>query len=286
MADKISWINADGTELPLNSHNIKVLQGMQGRFMPPISFVEEEVSFNAGSRLRQTNIEAREVDLPLLIRGKNEIELRRLVRDCLRMFNPLKADGRIRVLSPDGSHRELSCRYSTGMEGNEGRDVKGIYWQRVVLVFRAFDPFWHDIQPITQTFTTGQPATFFPFLPLRLASSSVFADTAIDNEGDVESYPEWTIHGPGENIVLKNLSTSEITHLETSLGVGESITIDTRPFYKTVIRNDRANLFHTLTDDSSLWALQEGQNSIRLEMANATDQSSIQLSYKNRYWGP
>jgi hypothetical protein len=105
-------------------------------------------------------------------------------------------------------------------------------------------------------------------------------------QGDVETWPEWIITGPGENIVLRNMSTDEVTSLEVSLDVGETITIDTKPFHKTVTKNDGTNLFYTLTDESSLWALQEGSNSIQIEMANATTDSNIQLTYRNRYWGP
>jgi hypothetical protein len=285
MADKLYWIDANGTEIPFNSENIKVLKGMQGRFMPPVSFVEEQIAFQHGTHLRQTHIEARDVDIPLLIKAENEIELRSLVRSITKAFNPLKSNGKLRVLSPNGSQRELSCRYSQGMEGQEDRDTKGTYWQTVVLVFRAFDPFWYDTQTIVQTFTTGAAATFFPFLPLRLASSTVFADTTIDNVGDVETYPEWIIQGPGENIVIRNLTTGEATSINYSLGLGESITINTKPFHKTVTKNDGTNLFYTLSDESSLWALAESKNSIRIEMSNSTEQSSVQVSYKNRYWG-
>lgn len=286
MADKLYWIDANGTEIPFDSPNIKVLTGMQGRFMPPVDFTEEQIAFQHGTKLRQVSVQARDIDIPLLIKADNEIELRRLVRSIMRSFNPLKADGRIRVLSPDGTQRELFCRYSQGMEGQEDMDVKGKRWQTVVLAFRAFDPFWYDAITNVETFTTGQPATFFPFLPLRLASSSVFTDTTIDNTGDVETYPEWIIKGPGENIVLRNLTTGEVTNISHTLGLGESITVNTKPFQKTVTKNDGTNLFYTLSDESSLWALTEGQNSIRIEMSNSTEQSSVQLSYKNRYWGP
>lgn len=279
----ISWIDPNGTEHVLtDQEDIAITIGPSGRYMPPIETPEEEVPFQSGSRPRQTKVKAREMDFPVEINGKTMMDIRTKLRELLRIFNPLKGDGKIKSISPDGSTREIICRYQGGLEISESGMIK----ENFVLVLKAFDPFWYDIQPVTQTFTTGQPATFFPFLPLRLASSSVFADITVDNQGDVETFPEWTIRGPGENIMIKNLSTGEITHLQTSLGVGESITIDTRPFYKTVTRQDRTNLFHTLTEDSSLWALQEGQNSIRLEMANATDESSIQLSYKNRYWGP
>jgi phage-related protein len=280
--DKISWIDANGTEYPLT-----VLKGMNGRFMPPMSFNEEEVPFQAGSLLRNVKVKARDVDIPVVLKADNEVELRKMVRECLRRFNPLYGDGKIRVVAADGSQRELSCRYSSGFEGNESKDSKGDIWQTLVLVFRAFDPFWYDSSTIVQTFNINEsPGTFFPILPLRLVSSTVFADITIENTGDVETWPEWIITGPGENMVLRNMSTDEVTSLEVSLDVGETITIDTKPFHKTITKNDGTNLFYTLTDESSLWALQEGTNSIQIEMGSATSDSSIQLTYRNRYWGP
>lgn len=286
MADKISWIDANGTE-HLFETDMKVLSGMNGRFMPPISFVEEQVPFQAGSKLRQVKVEPRDVDVPIFIKAKDEIGLRLKMREVTRMLNPLKGDGVLKTIARDGSQRELTCRYSSGFEGKEDRDSKGVWWQKAVLVFRAFDPYWYDTITHVETFTIGQPATFFPLLfPFRLSSSTVFADTTIDNTGDVETWPEWIITGPGENIVLRNLTTGEIASVILRLDPGETITIDTKPFIKTVKKSDGSNMFHLLTDESSLWALQGGNNSIRIELSNATEESSVQLSYRNRYWGP
>jgi hypothetical protein len=287
MADKLYWIDANGTEQLLSmGENYKVLSGMNGRFMPPISVVEEEVPFQAGSRKRSVKVNARDVDIPLHISAESEIELRQIIRRMLRMINPLKNEGKLKSIAADGSQRELTCQYIAGMEGAEDKDSKGFWWQKVVLVFRAFDPFWYDSNTIVQTFRINEsPGMFFPIFPLRLSSSTVFADISITNSGDVETAPEWIIFGPCENIVISNMTTGEKLNLQVSLDVGETITIDTRPYKKTITKNDGTNLFYTMTDESSLWALQEGDNSIQLEMSNATTESSIQLSYKNRYWG-
>ncbi|TWE06398.1 tail protein [Neobacillus bataviensis] len=284
MADKLYWIDANGTEQPLSDNNFKVLSGMNGRFMPPVSIVEEEVPFQAGTRKRHVKISARDVDIPLFIQADSEIELRQLIRRTLKIINPFKG-GKLKSIAVDGSQRELYCQYIAGMEGAEGKDNKGFWWQKAVLVFHAFDPYWYDSNTIVETFSIGETATFFPFFPMRLSSSSVFADTTINNTGDIETYPEWIINGAGADIILRNLTTGEVTNIKTSLEAGESITIDTRPFHKTVTKSDGTNLYYTLTDDSSLWVLQEGTNTIRIEMSNATNESSVQLSYRNRYWG-
>lgn len=293
MADKIFWIDASGNEHPLNIDGYRVLEGMKGRFMPPISVIKDEVPFHQGAKKRNIKVKDRPVDIPLLIKADTESQLRQLMRDTLKMINPFKGDGKLRSIAVDGTVRELMCYYTGGLEGDEGRNAKGIWWQKAILVFDADDPYWYDSSTQVLTFTRGQPSKFAPWgLPFRLASSQVFADISVDNKGDVEAYPELIITGPGEDIKITNQSTGEVMHLDhpdAKLGIGESITINTSPYppnEKTVTKNDGTNLFYTLSDDSSLWSLQDGTNSIRLEMANATDDSNIQLSYKNRYWGP
>lgn len=287
----IKWIDPNGTEFKIDDgENYTLLLGIKGFHMPPISTVENEVPNQAGSRLRMVKVKARELDVPIVIRGKDEIEVRNNIRRLLRFLNPLKGDGRLHVSFYGASQRELSCRYIGGLEIDEKRGSKGENWQKAILVFRAFDPFWYDTSTKVETFKTGeQVATFFPIFPLRLSSSSVFADVTIDNTGDVETWPEWIITGPGENILLRNLTTGEVINLEhadAKLQAGESITIDTKSGKKSVTRNDGTNLFYTLSEESSLWALQEGSNSIRIEMSNTTTESQVQLTYRNRYWGP
>ncbi|MCP8970576.1 phage distal tail protein [Ectobacillus ponti] len=286
MADVMSWIDADGNETILsNQPNYMVLPGTAGRFMPPVEFIEGEVPFQSGSYLRQVNIKSRDVDIPLRVTGANDAEIWGILRNLLRLFNPVRGNGRLRVTAPDGSQRELTCRYHSGLELSETLENRMETFQKFILVLRAFDPFWYDVATNVQTFTTGQPATFFPFFPIRLSSSTVFADTSVNNTGDVPAWPEWIITGPGDTIFLRNLTTGEVLNLNTSLGAGETLTVDTKPGKKSVRKGDGTNLYYTLSDDSALWSLRQGVNNIRIEMSNATDQSSVQLSYRNRYWG-
>lgn len=287
MGDELSWIDADGTEHPLTATpQFRKLQGWIGRFMPPISFVEDEVPLQPGARLRNVKTTARDVDIPIMVKGTGEIDLRNNIRLLLQYIDPNRGDGRLRITAPDGSQRDLYCRYSSGMEGHESKDTTIPWiWMTLILTFRAFDPYWYGVQTQVQTYTTGQPATFFPFFPLRLSSSSVFADATINNQGDVETWPEWVITGPGSQIVLHNLTTGETITLNVTLGIGETVTIDTSPGNKTVKKNDGTNLYSQMTFDSSLWAIQKGSNSIQIEMSSSTTTSSVQLTFRERYLG-
>jgi phage-related protein len=281
-SEQFYWIDANGNETALSgSPNFDILVGPTGRFMPPIDLVEQQVPFQAGTRLKQTYVKSRDIDLPLGITGVSKSDLRTQTRNLLNMFNPLLGDGQLKIIAEDGSQRLINCRYSSGLEIQE----TGLLWQNVIIVLKAFDPYWYDPNPIVQTFTVGTPATFFPILPMRLTSSTVFADTTINNEGDVESWPTWIITGPGDTIYIRNLTTGEFININYTLQPGETIYIDTRLGKKTVTLGDGTNLYPNLSSDSSLWALQSGNNQIRIEMQNSQVASSVQLSYQNRYWG-
>jgi phage-related protein len=275
------WIEPDGTEHNLTGlENIEISLSPSGRFMPPFNIVDQQVPFQFGSRLRQINVNPREIDLPIQIICSSTMELRDKLRQMMNIFNPLKGDGKLKSIAEDGSQRIIACRYQSGLEIEESNLPN----QKAVIVLKAFDPLWYDQNVIVQIFTVGQPATFFPFPPLRLSNSTVFADTSINNTGDVEARPQWIITGPGDTIYLRNLTTGELININTSLDVGETINIDTRAGKRTIKKSDGTNLYPVLSDDSALWSLQQGINNIRIEMSNATSQSGVQLSYQNRYW--
>ena len=152
------------------------------------------------------------------------------------------------------------------------------------MVVRATDPYWYDTADIVNTYVSGgTPPAFFPFFPLRLSSSSVFASPVVVNDGDVEAWPVWTIVGPGSAIVLRNLTVGSVLSLPVTLGVDEAVTIDTRPGVKTVRNSSGLSLFGSLTWDSALAALVKGPNTLALEMSGATPASSIMLSYRRRF---
>lgn len=287
MSELVIWVDAAGAETALNGvANRDVMWGRQGAFMPTWQLVEERVPLQPGARLRSVTAAARELALPVVLREASETALRTAVRAFLRTFNPLRGDGRLRVTAPDASERELVCRYIRGLEGNEQIDVHGLVWVKLVLVFRASDPYWYARNTVVDSYTAAaSTGLFFPLPPLRLSSASVFADATVDNPGDVEAWPVWTVTGPGSGLVLRNLSTGESLSLSTALGSGESVAIDTRPGVKTVTKSDGTNLFGDLSATSALWALQSGTNSLRVELSGVTSASGVVLSYTPRYLG-
>ena len=275
----ITWVDPSGLEHPLTSGSVIVERGAQALLMPPVHLSDEVVPGQPGSRLRTIRHTSREVALPILVQGGSATAIRDAMRDWSSRFDPARGDGMLRVHT-GAAARELECRYAGGMEqADEG--IPGS--RRFVAVFRAFDPYWYDTADRVQTFTAGGTATFFPFFPLRLSSSEVYADATVDNGGDVEAWPVWTITGPGVNPVLRNLTTGKNLSVIYTLTAGQTITVDTRPGVKTVTLDDGTNLFGRLSSTSSLWPLARGSNSVRVELTAATAESDVTLTYRRRY---
>lgn len=175
--------------------------------------------------------------------------------------------------------RELRCR-PRSLKLPRQHDVAQ-RWIEAVVEFYASDPWWYDVSDSSQDFAIGTPATFFPLFPMRLASSDVFADTTIDNTGDVEAWPVWIITGPATSIVLRNLTTGKLLTIAVPLSAGETVTVDTTRGVKTILTNTGFNAFGLAT--GNLWPLAEGSNSVRLEMSGATAASTISLRWRRRW---
>jgi phage-related protein len=288
VTETLTFFNPGDEEVELTGSDYStVLWGVNGRFMPPVDFVEDETPEREGARVRRVKIRPREITVPVLLEGSSQTDLRQQLRTIVRRLYPVAGDGRLRCVAPDGATRELVCRYSQGLEGDEGTGDGGVKYLAAVLVFRAAeDPFWRAQTATEIDFTTGEPPAFFPFFPLELAESSIFGGITVTNEGDVEAWPIWTITGPGGPLTLTNDTSGESLVLATVLSAGEQITIDTTPGIKTVTLDDSTNLYPDLDPGSSLWPLQPDDNAVTVELVDATVDSAVALSYRARYLTP
>lgn len=281
------WVDPDGAETELS-----VQWNTAGRFSPPARFEQEGIPEYSGARLRAVFHEHRDFVLPARVVGTSEADLRTRMRALTSAMNPLRGDGRIRVTSPLGDQREIVCRVLTGLDMPERLgDTSGPTSQSVALVFRAVEPYWQDINdtvygPIV---IDAEPGEFFSdqFFPMQLSDSEVFASITVTNDGDVEAWPVWTITGPGESPLLRNLTTGKDFLLEDyTIAAGEVVTIDTRPdgpTRRTVTSSTTGSLFGQLSGATALWPLARGANAVTIEMAAATDQSAVSIARRHRY---
>ena len=287
MSDLWEWIDADGSVHTLTQPGVaKVLKGVEGDGMPPVSFVEDEVAFQPGSRLRTVKTGARLVSLPMAFLAASSTELQAQLRAWLLALHADRGDGQLRYTGPDGTARVLACRYADGMGLVKSADTRMPTWQKAVVAFRAFDPYWYDAADVTIGFTAEDAPSFFPFFPLVLGAASVFSGLTVTNDGDVEAWPVWTIQGPCDSVTLRNLTTGKVLTLARSLSFGGVVEIDTRPGEKSVtLAATGANLYGDLASGSSLWSLPRGANTVRIEMDGTDGNSAVTMGYRRRYLG-
>jgi hypothetical protein len=293
MADlAFQWVDADGGVWDIeNGSDITLLYGMKGRFAPVTGLVVQPLPSLPGQRFTDVKHAAAGVVVPVDFYGASDAGLRTSIRNWTYRLNPTRGDGRLRVTAPGGDQRELVCRYRAGLE-NMVEDTRTLgYRQIAVLDFTAEQPYWQDTADTSQSYNLLTTlATFFPFFPLRLSGSEIFAAPTVVNTGDVPTWPVWVITGPGSNPVLRNLTTGLSLSLTVTLAAGEYVVIDTRPFTAstpnggTIFKNDGTNLFGQMSTLSQFWPLIVGSNTLSLEMTGAVaNVSQMQLNFRRDF---
>jgi hypothetical protein len=193
----------------------------------------------------------------------------------------------LKVTRDDGAVREIEAvaRLSEGDDSAGGPIL-----QRAVLSLYCQESYWRDASATVYTFTSGTGVrSWFPYWPYDLTPSSVFAEETITNSGQIETWPVWTITGPGANPTMTNLTTDETLELSgLTLAAGDVVTVDTSErgaTAKTIENQTGVNLWPYATTTSVLWPIEKGANIIRVTMSGTTGASAVSLSYRRRWAG-
>jgi hypothetical protein len=277
MAETLKYVNAAGTELVLSSGPIAWMYGIDGRGLPPVSFEETPNRIGSGSVLTLLRSDARTLMVPVIVTG----DIRTVLRDASKVLNPELGDGRLVAQVDAEDERELVCRYVGGLHWVEAQP-NGM---KQVASFRAFDPFWQDTEDATYAWAKGNSDPWLPFPPVQAVADDFFAEDDIDNTGDVEAWPVWTITGPTTEVILTNLTTGRALKVVVALTEVETLVVDTRPSSKTVVDQSGANRFATLdftVDD--LFPFAPGTNALNIAVTGANDATTnVALAWRRRW---
>lgn len=200
-----------------------------------------------------------------------------------RNGNP--APGLLVVSRPDGSARQIPVMHVDGGDQSDDDSSKsGLTWSTYALTFAADDPLWSDAQPIELQFGTSSAGGVPPMPPIVLAPPTLLGETRVTNAGDADSYPVWTIHGPGQPL-LANSTTGRSFGLDVTLGSDEIVTVDTRQGMQSAVDQDGDDRWSDLVKSSprDLWPLAPGLNELSLALAGSGEGSQVILSYTRRW---
>jgi len=147
---------------------------------------------------------------------------------------------------PDGTRRSMTCSYVSGGElmtitSHDDR------WIISNLVMRAHTPFWVGGM-ILETITWG----------------GTTAHHTIVNDGDVPTWPRWTITAPSENTEITSLTTGQTFRLARSAAAYQHVIVDTNPrtWSSTIGGTPNDSIWDPLSRD--FFPLQPGPNHLLL----------------------
>lgn len=296
----LTWTAPDGTTWPLMDasfgwHLQDGLVGVLGAV--PIAVTTDDDP-GGGVTVRAEQPQARIMTLPLRIDGPDPdshlIRFRQLIRSftMTRRLGP----GTLILKRPDGTLRQIPARYYAGLDPAPG-GLSGWLYSDLPLQLLAPDPYWTDPNPIPITieFQSGAAADFQnPYFTLS-ASSVVGDPVTVNNPGDAEAWPTWTITGPASLITATNNTTGKVWTIDPNaagiahgnLLAGETVTVTTRP---QKVRGPDGTTPWTgalgFPDNADLWPLEPGDNSITVALAGAAAGSDVVGSFTTRWETP
>lgn len=284
--EQVIWVDADGGELNLNDWvNYFCLQNKSGVWAPPYTINSTKMPLSEGSQFRSVDVGEGGVDLSVKIKAADKESLRLMLRNLTYRMDPTRGKGQLKITT-DVDTRILYC-----LPEGLSKVTENDRFAEATLSFTANDPFWYSDSENETVVENGGVAVykFFStsFFPIRLVNSTTYAVRTVTNSGDKDVYPIWTITGPGDTIILRNMTTGKSLSLGSLvLSPGQVLVIDTTVGIKTIkINGELGNpeYFAYLDKLSSMWPLKKGNNNLSVQMTNSSTNSRIKLTFTPRF---
>ncbi|WP_327294459.1 phage tail family protein [Streptomyces sp. NBC_01197] len=297
----ITGRDGQGEEIPLTSFSnslwpgIFVQPGATGLDAPPFELHSDDSPNLDGGMFRSARAVAREIMIPLVIYGVDRQTMKGIQKKLTSALNPKKGYCVIKFVEGNAVPRHLYCYYKGGMEGSEDASTAGFHWKKYGLTFTAFDPYFYSdsLEAAQWSFGTGSP--FLPttgaFLPLNLNAGLVSSSAVeVDNPGDVEAWPVWKLKGPIRSFTFTSpdgdsFGISAPTDGSNIIAGGRTLTIDTRPGYKSLKDDLGTNYWPLLDPNPVLWSIPDGVSDCTVSILPGSSTAVVQLTYSPRYEG-
>lgn len=188
--------------------------------------------------------------------------------------------GTLTVQRPDSSARAVECFYQAGLEGASG---DGWLFAKEAITLFCPDGYWRDIDPVSVTHAYEPGSDFLSPFP-TVSAGLTLGENQVDNPGDVNAWPTWTITGPMSAITATNVTTGYEFTLTYALGAGEQISIVTdRPQVRGPAGQNLVSSLNWPT--AYLWSLAPGTNAVIFNVSGGVAGTQVTLEFHARYDG-
>lgn len=161
-------------------------------------------------------------------------------------------------------------------------------WIPVEADFQAVDDVFYSREVHSLTISgsaidyQGTAGTTTPHVPpVTLAEATLPSDVAT-NAGNADTWPVITFHGPRAQPGVTWVNQNRSLSLAVVLGDGETVTVDTYPWARTVLRSDGASFAGDLRGSRLAdLALPPGDTQIAFDGTDSTLTSSVDISWRD-----
>lgn len=161
-------------------------------------------------------------------------------------------------------------------------------YNRAELTFLCPFPHWESLSESAGYMAYLDEGFEFPF-EFDVSFAALENQTRMHNLGSVASPVQILIQGPATNPAVVNGTTGEFIRLAAILEKGESIFISTKRGAKEVtIRHQDGSEedgYHYIDPQSTFFQMAPGENHLRYESDNETEQTQVKITYRELYAG-
>lgn len=300
-AQELSWLGWDGSEWELTNpeSGLFLMPGVRGLHLPDFERQSTRSPMVAGSRHRGTSTNDRECFWPLFLysdTGSDEF----MARDSAfwRSLDP-DLEGTWISHIPGGGRRTLNLRLvSSDDETLHDSVYKG--WAKYGVTLLADQPYWLG-ETVRNSWAQGDLRNYYVTAEDRitygyaddvihyLSAGGSLGSAKFSNDGDVPTYPIWTVVGP-TTAVSVGVEGNSIS-VPFDIPEGYAVQIDTDPINGQVLWYgewdgsqiiDPVDRTSDLDPESKFVAIPRGQN--RALTISMTGQGAVIAEVRNKYW--
>lgn len=233
------WVTPSGRQFDLNDWRGGLMldnRGVEGLHFPKIVKHASTSRAFHGKRLRGWRAEARQVFWPVHLWGESSAEFLARYEAFFGELHP-QNEGIWRV-GANGTYRELRVTGTFDQPHVYELDPAQEGWATYSVTMEAVQPFWAGKPVKAGPWRAASSVNFIDAAgspPFHISRGSTFESAQIENPGDVDAWPVWTLEGPLDPISV-GVGGRQIV-VPFPLLTGQKLRIDTDPRNVTAIRD-------------------------------------------------
>lgn len=282
----LSFVSENGTTWALDgTQGVTVLEKVGGVFTAEMDLTIDPLLGTDGGTLVNRRQPPRNVDLPVLVStGVPAVQAL-----WARFLSAVSVGGRLVYTGEDHTRQLRRVWLQSVAPGRFGYDLGQVADEVFVMSLVALDPWWvGEVQTLSLTgAASGDSIGWSSAEPWNAALPwNGGASLQVEVYGDAPAFPVIDIYGPVDTVsvgIADGLAWASVQDLT----LGQRLTVDHRPGYRGP-RLESTNTVNwaLLTEESRLWALANGSNTVVVNVTGDDANTQVTLSYEPRYLTP